>query len=246
MAAETERGLVRQQPCDQSSAAQRYEAEQDKRWPPTDVIGHDAGDSAAGEASQGGAADVDAHDGSDRGRRPVLRDVGDGGGEDARRDEPLQQTPEDQPAEGGGTGGGAGRHGEKKNRDENHALAIHTLGERAEQRRCDCDTESRSTDRPAYGRLRGVKEVFQQRQKRLRCIEREEGDEAAGEYADHAPDRVKRMTIAGCCVRKRCRCGRCAFAQRQLGRGGIVRATGIGHGRATFKINRAPTTMLRQ
>ena len=168
--------------------------------------------------------------------RPILRDVSDGGGEDARRDEPLQQPPEDQPAEGGGAGGGAGRHGEQKNRDENHALAIHTLGERAEQRRCNRDTESRGTDRPAYGGLRGVKEVFQQGQKRLRCIEREEGDEAADEYADHAPDRVKRMTIPDCCIRKRCRGGRCAFAQRQRGRGGIVRAAGIGHGRATFKI----------
>ena len=150
---------VRQQPCDQSSAAQRYEPEQarkDGRQPTWSAMMPVT--ARPEKPPKRGAADVDAHDGSDRGGRPILRDVGDGGGEDAGRDEPLQQTPEDQPAEGRGAGRGAGRHGEQKNRDEDHALAIHALGECAEQRRCDCDTERGSADRPAYGGLRGVKE----------------------------------------------------------------------------------------
>jgi hypothetical protein len=49
-----------------------------------------------------------------------------------------------------------------------------------------------------------MEECLQQGQERLCRIEREEGDKPADKYANHAPQRVKRMQIPRGCIRQRC------------------------------------------
>jgi len=164
---------------DGSDGEQDTEDEEDHA--PTGVRGDDAAEEAAEEASENGACDVAAHGTRDAERLPLFGDIGDGEDEDAGSDEALQEAPCGEHVERGGGGCEDGADGKQGHRENDDALAREGLAESGEKQRRDSYADSRCADGERDVCFRGVEDVGEEREERLRAVEIEEGDGAAEE-----------------------------------------------------------------